>query len=223
VVEQLLVVLEKVCIRKGYLIIRSELKDDHNNDGGPKALHSLHRAAEGFMNSDLLKEEKGWWVWLLTNIDASGTQTRWQAYYVDSDIDKSLSSARGKLTVLVSFLDKDGKEITQEEINLAHHANPIHAKSKYGAVYTWLSYAVDSYGHEKGRRKAANVAVSPLALAAGYAEALGYKTGKTYQLRMKMTPGELRRLKDIKCEVQFLPDKAPGDARKRRRGGGGGR
>ena len=225
VLGHLLLVLERVHLGKDAVVITSKVIDDSGADGAPKALAS--ETVRGFMNGGLREGQKGWYLWVMTGSAASysptgvaGTKdlrrgrgmtgsaalsnwTRWQVYHLDSDLSRSLAAITGKVSVRVSFLDKEGEEITQHEIDLGMHANPTY--KTYKARYGWLTFLRKSSPastRENPLVAVPNVAIAPVALVNTY-NSLAHKPVKAYRRKVSLSAKDLKRLKDIKCEIVY--------------------
>jgi hypothetical protein len=183
--ERTMTVLDKVQLAKDFLIVESE------PDSGRPGRFSLREGE--FQAQTRGENQKGWYLWLMTRIDAQAVRTRWDVYLVDSDVSKSISGFAGKLTALVSFLDEDGKVIVEDEVPL---------KPQYSSE-SWLWM-----GGEVGRDGTWNICVAPLCFDFPNTFALCYAAAVTYKREIKMTEAELKRLKDVKCAIHYRPGKA---------------
>ncbi len=119
--------------------------------------------------------------------------TRWDVYMVDSNPRKSLEGLYVKPAVRVSLVAADGKTVVEEEVPLTDDA------------HRWLLSSNASAKH-------LNICLAPLALDV-YGEYLDYKPLEMYRRSIKVTVGELNKVKDIKCVIALRP--VIGEKRKR--------
>jgi hypothetical protein len=147
-------------------------------------------SAKGFANHELPPDQKGWFLWVMTNIDPLAVHTRWDVFLVDSNLRQSLDGLNVQASVQVSLVDAEGKTVAEEEVPLTddkHH---------------WLLTSSSSTD--------ANICLAPLALYVPQGGYLDYKPLEMYRRRIDITVAELDKVKDIKCVVSLRPAKENG-------------
>jgi hypothetical protein len=167
---------------------------------------------------DLTGHPSAWTLAMVTESLRGGAVLRWTAYVLDADVRKCLAGLHGELQAQVTLRDADGKTITEETLNL----------SKSG----WLGWYHHRYAKEPGndadpyhmltpvpekvrvtQERSVNVMLAPMAFYANFVgrtvgnRTVGYTLSRTYPLKVKLGADELKRVKDIRCAVQFGPPK----------------
>lgn len=143
-------------------------------------------SAKGFVKQELPPDQKGWYLWVMTNIDAPALHTGWDVFLVDSNLRKSLEGLYVQPYVRVSLVDGDGQTVVEDEVPLL--------EDKHRWLLTSNPYAND-----------VNLCLAPLALYVPRGDYLDYKPLEMYRQRISITVAELDRVKDIKCVIALRP------------------
>lgn len=189
---RLLPLLDKINLDKGFHLVVSERKKSSKQAED----RFYNDSIKGFADHRLAADQKGWYLWVLSNIDAQAIRTRWEVYLIDSDLRKSLSGLNAGISILVSLQDADGQAIVEDEIALT---DP-------DIEHRWLA-CQNLYPRDRDP----NICLAPMALYV-QSEYLDYKPVGMYRRHIKLTVEELKKVKDIKCSIVVRPVK---DERKR--------
>jgi hypothetical protein len=153
----------------------------------------MNLSDKGFSRMTLPPEEKGWFLWMWVGSSADWSQTLWCAYRLDCDRGKSLRALQDVGRVKLSFLDKGGKVLTTDEVSLAGAGKTISSR--------WLLAVTETDGV-----LVPNVVVAPLNMGGPTGAGLYYKLAQPLRRDVRLSQEQLRRLKDIRCEVVFKED-----------------
>jgi hypothetical protein len=207
-------ILEKVRLAKDSLLVQSK-----PSPLDPEQCISEHGS---FPPLKLPADQKGWYLWVLTNIDGLGFQSRWDVYLVDSNATKSLSGLLGEWSILLTFRDADGGGITEHEVpfrddegRLLHAGRRLygHGRREIGPprLWHWLFASVILPGGNPADImhpvESLNVHIAPIGFRqrSSMDKYLMYRSSEVLDTKISMTEGELKRLKDIRCTLQIRP------------------
>jgi hypothetical protein len=125
---------------------------------------------------------------------------------VDSDIRQAVASLRGKLSLHVTLLDREGQAITEDVISLND------AKERR-ILWAGLPRGVSERNNES--RMSLSLLVAPVFFTNPFIPEnpffrftgpFAYAPLTTFHRKIPLTVGELKRFQEIRCEVVFRPD-----------------
>jgi len=138
--------------------------------GGPKAVR--YSQAVKFAGLPQLGQNtpKGYAVWLVTHMDKTGAQMRWNFYWVDADIARSLATIAGEVRLHTQLLDGDGTLLTEEELPLfltdvheQYRPGGLQRESGFKSGYWMLcSYTRRKYEVDREKRETISLFIAPL-------------------------------------------------------------
>jgi hypothetical protein len=202
-------VLERVCLGKYLHAYDAKPENwgvsEHEMLGAPeKGLWADSK--ETFLNKFRADEDRNdWYCWLMTATAKGGLRTGWMCYRLDCDREQCLEALKLTPHLKISMKDQDGKQITSSTVALAKE---VHAPG--GA--RWLCVDVKSQNPPKGLHVADNVAIAPMILRP-YPRWVAYVPAQAVRRYLSLSEEELRRVKNIICEVEFA-DSSPSSTRK---------
>lgn len=156
---------------------------------------------------------RGYAIWLVTFVDGTAQKMRWNLYWVDADLPKSVNALPRGGKVKLQFNDAKGELITEDEADIKRYV-PEHVAGRfrnagYGAGWLLCNAEERQYRKEGEQRTTISVFIAPAFANIGVKEsypgpAYG-AVGKLHQ-RVKMTDAELERVKEVKASVEFTTD-----------------
>lgn len=163
-----------------------------------------------------------WCLWVLTASSAKHDRTRWTGYVLDADPGKVLQAVYGELSVKMELLDAAGKSITAEKFSLkeggtVHNSwlgrlviRPREDAPNKGPFTSWplLQAAPQA---KPSSEYTYNAYVGPFLFPYanwGGSKPFCYAVMRTYAREVTLTADEWKRLKTIRCRLEFEPSKA---------------
>lgn len=202
-VKKAVPLLDKICIMKDSILLGAE-----QSAGG--LIFTKNSGA--FEKPDLGQATpKGYAVWLMTFIDGTGTKTRWNLYWVDADLLKSVSaiiplsaktleSGYGTFHCDVrfglKFQDAKDELVTEDELNfrkmLLSGGRPVW----YGASVSLRKYMVD-----REPRQTLSLFISPMMADISSHGGNLYNPKMSFRHKVKLSDTDLERVKEVKLTV----------------------
>jgi hypothetical protein len=197
--------LDRISLDKGSVLLEGRPGGDSrlSLEGGPVMVCPNGLALTG---PDLNRVARSWCIWVLSRLDGHETRARWDGYLVDANLRQSVASLRGKLSLQVTLLDREGKPITEEEI-------PLNDARERRILWAGLPRGVSERNNESGA--SLNLLIAPLAFTNPFIPEnpffrftgqFAYTPVTTFHRKIPLTVAELKRFQEIRCEVVFRPD-----------------
>jgi hypothetical protein len=194
--------LDKIAISKDTVLMSADYDERYNmwkykptRDFGPSDIFGKPILGQG--------TPRGYAVWIVTFQDGVGQKMRWNFYWVDADFRRSLRPVAGTGFIKLTFNDKDGQLVTEEEIDLSK-AETTGFVEGYGAPWILCNYYGRSYKVDKEDRDTVSFYMAPIHGNVGPRTYLvEYRTGFPIHQKIKMTDAELERVKEVKTSVEF--------------------
>jgi len=163
------------------------------------------------------KSPPGWALWIVTLMDGSHEKIRWDLYWIDSEIGKTLAPLVGKKRLQLTFTDADGGRVTDDELKFG--VTNKSSQSILDRPSGWLLYGIYTrpYLVNREHRETTTVVVAPFAMSLGssFSNIAGqatYLPTVTLERQIKLTDKELERVKTINAAVTLdtSADEKPG-------------
>ena len=205
--------LDKMAIAKDSILVAGELRQG----GGGEVAYSQKVQFAGLPKLGQ-NTPKGYAVWLLTQLDKTGAQMRWNLYWVDADIAKTLEPIAGEVQLHTELLDGDGKLLTEEEL-------PLFLTDSHSRRQFWLRGGMKEWGLKEGywmlwshspreyfvdgeKRQTISLFIAPfvteLDAGTGFGPTQGeYMTSKPLRRKIKLIDDDLGQLKQVKASIEF--------------------
>jgi hypothetical protein len=155
---------------------------------------------------DLNRVANSWGIWVLSRLDEQGRRTRWDGYFVDADLRRSLAGLRGKLSLRLTLLDRQGQVITEDEI-------PLNNSKEKHILWAGLPRGVSERNNVS--RTSMNLLIAPMLFTNPFMPEnpffrftgqFAYTSSVTFHRKIPLTVAELQQLQEIRCEVVFHPN-----------------
>ncbi len=207
-VKKAMPLLEQVCIKKDSILLAAGVD---RQEGGYQFTEA---GRDVFAKPDLGQGTgKGYAVWLMTFIDGTGTRTRWNLYWVDAEILKTVNAVvpltpktldRGSATLAckvrfgLKFNDAKGNLVTEDELDFLKMLQSDGGYRWYGAGLTVRNYEVDNE-----ERRTVSLFISPFmsTINARRGNLWNYQPKLTFRHKVKLSDEDLERVKEIKVAV----------------------
>jgi hypothetical protein len=207
-------ILEKVCLRKGSVLVPAELWKDR-----PGWL--ANKTSTSFAWPAVAKtESRDWYIWVNTSNNGMHTMTRWNWYVVDSDARETLKDLRGNCLVTVSYQDAHGELVTEEQSSLEPPSGGGEASlwqtvlcAKDGRPSAHRGLLLDGFfgpNRESYKAYALNLFICPYCFSMEpYSDPLGFRYSPqlTVKVRTKVTLDELKKITNVACKVVYTEEK----------------
>lgn len=157
------------------------------------------------------KTPRGYAIWMVSFADESRQKMRWNLYWVDADLGKSLATLPTSPRIKVRFNDAKGEVVTEDELPLSK--DPL--RDFTAGLGPWFLCNVEkrSKTHfETGETtNTASVFIAPVFSDIGCSSfAYYYIPARAVTHKVRLTDAELERVKEVKAAVEF---KQTGDSR----------
>jgi hypothetical protein len=197
--------LDRISLDKGSVLLEGRPGGDSrlSLEGGPVMVCPNGLVLTG---PDLNRVARSWCIWVLSRMDGQGTRARWDGYLVDADLRQSVASLRGRLSLHVTLLDREGKPITEDEI-------PLNDVKEKRLLWAGLPRGVSERNNES--KTSLNLLIAPLAFTNPFIPEnpffrftgqFAYTPAITFHRKIPLTVDGLKRFQEIRCEVVFRPD-----------------
>lgn len=226
-VKKAVVVLDKIAVGMDTVTLSARPR----NNPTPGLYFEDPRSPTVLINPPLPKGQarERWAVWVMTSLDRSGQKSRWNLYWLDTEVAESLEPVLGEPTFHASLEDRKGELIAEEEFALfpsqrgVYSGGPLWEVNRTG---NWLLFDLFCAGREfrggnplpmtaeraKGQRHVFFVA--PVAFSFSVYSSLALRTADTsasylpqFQISrlMKLSDEDLGKLSTVRCKVTLKP------------------
>jgi len=191
--------LDKMAITKDSVLLTAEFRRQENH-------FSLYREKRVFHLPDLHKIDvpRGYAVWIMTFIDQSGTKTRWNFYWVDADLKKSISPLTGEKQLHIKLVDKAGELVSEDEGPLIDLRD---LQWNYQPHWFLWKCFPRRYSREGEIRETASLFIAPLCTLINADEvgsqSQAYTLGVSVKRKIKLTNAELEKVKEVRTSLEL--------------------
>ncbi|MFO0876335.1 MAG: hypothetical protein U0840_03095 [Gemmataceae bacterium] len=158
------------------------------------------RQSRDFMHLKVgIEDRTSWYLWVLVSSSSNWLNTRWLTFQLDCKRGAIVEKLLATPYLVVSLIDAEGKTIASEEVGLQEErARDRRWLSDSG----WMSQMAGP-ASRSGREAilGPNVAIAPLFFTSSYSAR--YAVTQYVRISVNIAPAELRRMKDIRCEIIF--------------------
>jgi hypothetical protein len=149
--------------------------------------------AETYFGFALPEEKKGWFLWVMMSCKNDYSAVSWKVYQLDCVREDAIKHLARKPTLVVTLLDKEKNVLATREVDLSQ----VTSRETHG----WMFHHTTT--REKTVRGATmratpNVGVAPL-----YLMGKSFSPVQGVKVPIKISEAALRKLGDIRCEVEF--------------------
>lgn len=142
----------------------------------------------------LAEEQKGWYLWLMTNCKQDYSAVAWNVYHLDCDHEEAVKHLVEKPVLVMTLLDKKKKVIATKEIDLSLTVDRVKIN---GWMFSHATTEKETEDDVKWRATA-NVGIAPL-----YLWGKSFSPSQVLKVPIEISLADLRRLDKITCEVEF--------------------